>query len=450
MRILVTVGMGPWPFDRLLSALTPLCAEHDVFAQTGTSAVQPPCPHAAYLSPAELERRIAESDVVITHAGNTVRLVQRRGRVPIAVAREAGRGEMANDHQVAYLRREERTGPVVAVWDVAGLPAAVASHRSTAVRLLAERPLAPRANPVAVAALLDATYAELRLAARPLPPAGPTPAWEHDGAPGRVAVDDGREGNPFARHPLRRYAFAWDALAGLPGQHLDLGAGTGEFAAALAAGTGRPVVAVDPHPAYVATARTRHRHLRVEHVPTRAEVPLADGAVASVSLLDVLEHADDERELLAEARRVLAPGGTLVISVPRRHVFSFLDPDNAKYRWPRLHRLVYRARFGDATYRSRFVDLGDGLRGDMGARRSEHTNYRAAHALRLVEEAGFHVVRVAGANLFWRWLQVPALLGGRRTRKLLAPLVALDGRVFCSPRFAANLFLVARRPHANP
>ena len=34
------------------------------------------------------------------------RLVQRAGKVPIAVARRAARGEMGNDHQVAFLRRE--------------------------------------------------------------------------------------------------------------------------------------------------------------------------------------------------------------------------------------------------------------------------------------------------------------------------------------------------------
>jgi hypothetical protein len=39
-RVLVTVGMGPWPFDRLIEAITPLCAEHEVFAQTGTSSVR--------------------------------------------------------------------------------------------------------------------------------------------------------------------------------------------------------------------------------------------------------------------------------------------------------------------------------------------------------------------------------------------------------------------------
>src|ERR1041384_4651503 len=87
--VVVTVGMGPWPFDRLLEAVRSLCNRYDVFAQTGTSAVDLPCESAPFVTPDELTRRLASADVVITHAGNSVRLAQRLGRAPIAVAREA-------------------------------------------------------------------------------------------------------------------------------------------------------------------------------------------------------------------------------------------------------------------------------------------------------------------------------------------------------------------------
>ena len=49
LRVLVTVGMGPWPFDRLLEAVRPLCAEFDVFAQTGTSDVRLDCPSTPFI-----------------------------------------------------------------------------------------------------------------------------------------------------------------------------------------------------------------------------------------------------------------------------------------------------------------------------------------------------------------------------------------------------------------
>ncbi|HYY79109.1 MAG TPA: hypothetical protein VFD04_07995 [Actinomycetes bacterium] len=159
--VLVTVGMGRWPFDRLVGALAPLCAENQVFAQIGTATVLPPCEHARFLPYPELRARLAAADVVVTHAGNTVRLVQRAGKVPIAVARRAAIGEMGNDHQVAYLRQEAAGGRVVAVWDVAGLAAAVAGHAAAEARLLAERRLPAVADPQRLAAVLDATCAEL-------------------------------------------------------------------------------------------------------------------------------------------------------------------------------------------------------------------------------------------------------------------------------------------------
>ena len=153
-RILVTVGMGPWPFDRLIGALAPICAAHEVFAQTGTATIQPPCEHAPFVALDELQARMAGADIVITHAGNTVRLVQRLGGVPIAVAREHARGEMGNDHQVAYLREEERTGRVVAVWDVAGLPEAVAGHTEARMRLR-DRPVPAAVDGEELARVLD-------------------------------------------------------------------------------------------------------------------------------------------------------------------------------------------------------------------------------------------------------------------------------------------------------
>jgi hypothetical protein len=58
-----------------------------------------------------------------------------------------------------------------------------------------------------------------------------------------------------------------------------------------------------------------------------------------------------------------------------------------------------------------------------------------------VEAAGFRVTAQSGANLFWRFFQIPGLLVGGRLRAVLDRMLLADGRRFRS----ANLFLLARR-----
>ncbi len=165
-RLFVTVGMSDWPFDRLLTAVAGLATEHEVFVQSGCSRMPLACPSTTFLTPAELEHRIRTCDVVITHAGNTVRLAQRWGRVPIAVARVAARGEAANDHQIDFLRQEEISTPVIAVWDLAELADAVARHPRRAAELVRR----PVPQPVAPEQLSAAMNELCRRLVRPRPP----------------------------------------------------------------------------------------------------------------------------------------------------------------------------------------------------------------------------------------------------------------------------------------
>ncbi len=201
----------------------------------------------------------------------------------------------------------------------------------------------------------------------------------------------------------------------------------------------RQVVSADPSAERLVRARARQTD--VVRIGARDPLPFKSGAFASVSMLDVLEHTWDEQSALLEVRRVLRPGGTLVITVPRRHALSFLDPDEAKLRHPRLHRAVYQARFGHDRYVRRFVDLSDGMRGDLPVERQDHHNYRDEELVRVVTEAGFSVYELDAANLWWRAFDVPRLLLPERFGRLTDKPLAWDGRVF----HQANLFLAATR-----
>lgn len=61
-------------------------------------------------------------------------------------------------------------------------------------------------------------------------------------------------------------------------------------------------------------------------------LPLPDNSFSLVYCMDVLEHVDVPPRAAAEAQRVLAPGGRLVVTVPGDWLFNFLDPHYPAHR----------------------------------------------------------------------------------------------------------------------
>lgn len=97
------------------------------------------------------------------------------------------------------------------------------------------------------------------------------------------------------------------------GPVLDVGCGAGATARRLAA-EGRCVVAIDRRPEGLHAPRDGAAPLAAIQADATA-LPVRDGVAGAVLLLDVLEHEDDRR-VLAEAVRVLQPGGLALVAVP--------------------------------------------------------------------------------------------------------------------------------------
>ncbi len=102
------------------------------------------------------------------------------------------------------------------------------------------------------------------------------------------------------------------ALAGAPGRELaDIGGGTGNYALALAEDGWQPVVA-DRSAQMLAHAAAKGLDT-VRADATR--LPFADESFDAVMLVSMLHHVDTPARALAEARRVLAPGGRLAVQL---------------------------------------------------------------------------------------------------------------------------------------
>ena len=127
---------------------------------------------------------------------------------------------------------------------------------------------------------------------------------------------------------------------------LDVGCGTGANAAVLRSHV-RGVVGLDFRPEGIATARRQHcgdaSFVRGE----AARLPFADRAFDVVTVLDVLEHVDDEAAL-EEIVRVLRPGGAIIVSVPAMPwLWSYRDIDaghRRRYARRGLLRLLRKSR----------------------------------------------------------------------------------------------------------
>jgi 2-polyprenyl-3-methyl-5-hydroxy-6-metoxy-1,4-benzoquinol methylase len=104
---------------------------------------------------------------------------------------------------------------------------------------------------------------------------------------------------------------------------LDLGCGAGEFTFALAR-AGAKVIGVDVAEAALRRARARDASLDLRLTPVDGPLPLADNSFELVWASEVIEHVADTAPWLSEIRRVLVPGGVLLLTTPNHSRLALL------------------------------------------------------------------------------------------------------------------------------
>ncbi|MDE2156059.1 MAG: class I SAM-dependent methyltransferase [Xanthomonadaceae bacterium] len=135
---------------------------------------------------------------------------------------------------------------------------------------------------------------------------------------------------------------------------LDYGCGSG-YGSARMAETAASVDAVDVAGDAIAHARERfpRENLRFRRIDPASPLPYADGSFDTVLSFQVFEHVADTGHYLGEIRRVLAPGGTLILVTPDRS--TRLLP--LQRPWNRWHVREYSAGSLAATLRRTFRDV---------------------------------------------------------------------------------------------
>ncbi|MEQ3548872.1 methyltransferase domain-containing protein [Pseudonocardia nematodicida] len=121
---------------------------------------------------------------------------------------------------------------------------------------------------------------------------------------------------------FRRHEVVYTALAGECAGAVVLEAGCGEgYGADLLATSARRVLALDYDAPTVAHVAARYPRVAVARANLVA-LPVPDAAVDVVVSLQVIEHLWEQERFLRECRRVLRPGGRLLVSTPNRITFS--------------------------------------------------------------------------------------------------------------------------------
>ena len=163
---------------------------------------------------------------------------------------------------------------------------------------------------------------------------------------------------------------------------------------------------------------------------TQPLLPLDDSSVSIAFLCDVLEHLGDDLEsaVLSEIARVLAPGGTLILTVPHNGALAWADPENFKFRWPTAHRRVFSWLHGAETYAGRYGDT-EGSFGNFSPGATWHRHYTVSELEKLLAQHGLHLEATRHHGLFspiiFTALSMTERLAGRTgrpARRITAPL----------------------------
>jgi len=207
---------------------------------------------------------------------------------------------------------------------------------------------------------------------------------------------------------------------------LDLGCGEGRHVHALAGDSRLSLVGLDLSPESARTALNglqtyfpKSEPARGKWLMTRGDcrrLPFAEASFQVVICSEVLEHIADYGKVLAEMHRVLAPGGTLAVSVPRAWPERLCWLLSREYsREPGGHLRIYKAgRLKQEIEQSGF---------DCYARHwahGLHSPYWWLKCLRWDKRETWAPVRLYHRFLVWDLLKAPLLT--RLLERLLNPV----------------------------
>jgi ubiquinone/menaquinone biosynthesis C-methylase UbiE len=176
-------------------------------------------------------------------------------------------------------------------------------------------------------------------------------------------------------------------------------------------------------------AKAKKKYPGINFFVAQAErMPFQDCFFDVVVMSEVLEHVTDEVASLSEAYRVLAPDGEMILTVPHKGLFGFLDPANQKFYLKKIMPGLFNAFVGrkikkDPDYAS---VLSQGMHRHYSSEDLENllnqSNWKGRYR---IEEIKRHDLFIGPlANLIGAFAK--NIFGKKLSKPLIAPLVFLS------------------------
>jgi SAM-dependent methyltransferase len=197
-----------------------------------------------------------------------------------------------------------------------------------------------------------------------------------------------------AAHHQARYRWAVEQLEGVGGLVVDIAAGSGYGSHMLARDPERQVVGIDVSDDALANARASYAapNLRFQTGDAETLREFESQSVSAVVSFETIEHLRHPQHFLAEAARILKPGGVLLISTPNRLLASTLYPLRGRPNNP-YHVFEY-------TRDGFLADLSRDFRVDLMAGQSYVPRWLACWPVQVAIKAFCHALRGFGAYRF--------------------------------------------------
>lgn len=186
--------------------------------------------------------------------------------------------------------------------------------------------------------------------------------------------------SPYWGEHVARYEFAMRFVEGC--SVLDIACGTG-YGAAMMGRTAQAVTGVDVDVEAIREAKNECNGKAAVLLGDGLSLPFENGTMEVITSFETLEHLHERSAFLAELRRVLAPGGSLILSTPNAnftrpvdgkpanpfHIFEYTPEElreelNTSFEIEHFMGQALRADFGIPP----FYDAQQRLPNDLGTR----------------------------------------------------------------------------------